>query len=190
MPVRPPSNYISAAVSQVGEGIASRFKFGGRSKLDKSQTSSEKHEAYARKVSTNAPVEKMALDESESIADPTKALDDDQIAADERIKDFERRMRTMKQSAIIQKKLEAQDFDQSTVSSRPSVPVDIKFAAAQLASKNSGSTGKGSSDDDESSSSSSSGSSSSSSDSSAPVKKRKKKVVANKKNGKVSSRVT
>jgi uncharacterized membrane protein YgcG len=180
---------IGTAVSQVG-GSSSRFKFGGR-KLDKSQTSEDKREAYTRKGSM--PVKKVALDESESIVDPTKALDDDQIAADDRIKDFERRLKTMKASAIIEKK-KLEDFDQSTVSTRPEVPGNIKFAAAQLASKNSGSTGKGSSDDESSSSSSSSSessSSSSSSDSSAPANKRKKKV-ANKKNvskGKMSRRV-
>ncbi|KAL3773393.1 hypothetical protein ACHAWO_003684 [Cyclotella atomus] len=179
---------IGTAVSQVGGGNSSRFKFGGR-KLDKSQTSEDKREAYTRKGSM--PVKKVALDESESIVDPTKALDDDQIAADDRIKDFERRLKTMKASAIIEKK-KLEDFDQSTVSTRPEVPGNIKFAAAQLASKNSGSTGKGSSDDESSSSSGSSeSSSSSSSDSSAPANKRKKKV-ANKKNvskGKMSRRV-
>jgi hypothetical protein len=170
-------NNIGAAVSQIGGGIASRFKFGNR-RLDKSQTSDEKHEAYARGKSSGSMPVQNGIDESESIVDPTKVLDDDHIKAEDRIKDFERRMKYMMTSTNQNKPTE-DDYDQSTMSSRPEVPINIKFAAAQLENKNSSSTGKGSSDDSSSSRSSSSGSSSS--DSSAPMKKRKKRV-ANKKN--------
>lgn len=80
--------YFSAAVNEGGRHIASRFKFGGR-KLDNSQSSQDKHEAFACRTGS-MPVEKTS-DESESIVDPTKVIDDDIVDAGERIKDFERR---------------------------------------------------------------------------------------------------
>ena len=156
IPSRPP-NLIQRELGAIGARIASRFMFGAR-KIEKPEMDEEKHAAFARgKISTH---QEHTLDESESIADPTKVLDDDHVAAGDRIRDFERRMKAM---SNMQKKMteEEENFDQSTVSSRPMVPVDIKFAAI-LDSKNP----KGSGEDEDSSSSSHSSSSSSSSSSS------------------------
>jgi hypothetical protein len=163
IPARP-SNLITreltnivAMVNQEGSRMAYRFKFGKKKSVDL-DTSEERHEAYARG------------DTMES-ADITKVIDDDHVNANDRIKDFERRMMAMKD--LNMNKKEEVEEEASTASSRPTLPGNITFAA-ELETKNSSSTGKGSSDDDSSSSSSSS-------DSSGPVKKSKKKKIANKK---------
>ena len=163
IPARP-SNLITreltnivAMVNQEGSRMAHRFKFGKKKSVDL-DTSEERHEAYARGNTMES-------------ADITKVIDDDHVNADDRIKDFERRMMAMKD--LTMNKKEEVEEEESTASSRPTLPGNITFAA-ELETKNSSSTGKGSSDDDSSSSSSSS-------DSSRPVKKSKKKKIANKK---------
>ena len=170
IPARPPNlitrelTNIVAMVNQEGSRIAHRFKFGRKSApLD---TSEDRHEAYARGNTM----------ESADIADITKVIDDDHVNAEDRIKDFERRMMAMK-DLTMKKKEEGEE--ESTASSRPTLPGNITFAA-ELETKHSSSTGKGSSEDDSSSSSSSS-------DSSAPVKKTKKKKIVNKKYAKKRS---
>ena len=88
----------STEVASRGVGrVARLFKFGKKS--DRSETSEDAHEKFARGRTTHQPIEK-TLDESDSIVDPNKVWDDDHVDADERIKDFERRMKAMKQSMV------------------------------------------------------------------------------------------
>ena len=159
-----PAPISTRSTNVVGRRVSRLFKFG--KKLDQSETSEDAHENFAQGRKSKQPMAK-TLDKSDSTVESTKVLDDDHVDADKRIKDFERRMKVMQQSMIqkksmIQQKImEEDEYDESTDSSRPTLPGNIKFTHS------SGSTGEASSSDG-------STNSSSSDDSSVPVKSRKK----------------
>lgn len=134
---------VSSALNAERRRISARF---GGVRRTPSESGEQKNNTYSRsrtlithlthhEEKSCVPLEKSTYDEStcrpgeNSTISP---LDEDHVDAEERIKAFERRMMTMKAQMAQNKSLATDKEDRnddSTVSSRPIVPTNIKFSS-------------------------------------------------------------